>query len=186
MKRAGPPSSGPADQAAPSAAERGWPPGSMGGRRVLAHQQRQRRAGVRGPAGVGQQVRRYGSGVDDRIAPLVERDPLGEQLGAQPARRRSGSSRRPGARSPPLPAVRGRQARPALGGRAGSVPVVEIDLRSERRQRAGHEPGGAVGEVAGAPTGHDPQPPVEVVPPPGCRPARRRGSRGRRPWPAAR
>src|SRR5207302_1746315 len=40
-------------------------------------------AGLDGPAGMGQEAAVDGRVVDDRIAPVVERDALGEQLGAE-------------------------------------------------------------------------------------------------------
>src|SRR4051794_18160529 len=48
-----------------------------------AQPQRELRAGVRGLARVGDQLTWDRLAVDDRIAPLVELDPLREQLGAQ-------------------------------------------------------------------------------------------------------
>ena len=73
-------------------------------------------------------------------------------------------------RSPPVPLWWLEKAWPAGRGGAGPVPVVEVDLGCEVVSGGGHEPGGAVGQVTGAPTGHDPQPPVEV---PGWPPRRR-------------
>ena len=50
----------------------------------LEHQQRQRRAGVRGHPRQPHQLRRHPRVVDDRIAPVVEPDQLGQQFDAQP------------------------------------------------------------------------------------------------------
>src|ERR1700751_1169957 len=48
--------------------------------------ERERRAGLGRPAGELLELRRDRAPVEQRIAPVIERDPLREQLGAQPVR----------------------------------------------------------------------------------------------------
>ena len=150
-----------------------------GGRRLAsrgARQQRELRARVHRPAGVGEQLGRDRPAVDDRVAPVVEDDHLGQQLGAQPvavardridAQVRASCGQRRAARGG---AASGRRAQSSHGRRAGAARARARRRRSALREEAR----GAVGVVAGAAAGDSAAPAPQ---PPARRPARARRRR---------
>ena len=132
---------------------------------VLVEQQRQRRARVDRAPSEPEQVGRHLGLVEDRIAPVVEADQLGQQLGAQAVRlardrvdaqpRRSCRNPRPAAlpssaSRPPGPHGAVAQRQPGRPRVATPSAVRARSRRSNTAQRALDEPGGAVGVVAGA------------------------------------
>ena len=118
--------------------------------------ERELRAGVRGAARVDEQLLRDRAAVDDRIAPLVELDPLREQLGAQPV---AGAGDRVDAQGAPSRrhAPRGAGERQSVGGgdRRGMGPSRAWSASSAPKTRSplARKPDGAVGQVAGAAAG---------------------------------
>ena len=118
--------------------------------------------------------------VDDRVAPVVELDPLGEQLGAQPV---AVAGDRVDAQVPLHAAALARaRGSGSVGGAAqarhGPAPVVARARGANTRSALREEAHGAVGQVAGAAAGDVPAPALELPARAGQRaPAPDRGER---------
>ena len=117
---------------------------------------------VDGAARVDEQLVGDRAAVDDRVAPVVEGDPLREQLGAEPVPVAGDRIDRAGARSRrrTLPASREAQRRRRRQARQGPA-LVGGELLGEDAHPAAEEAHGAVGQVAGAAAGQIPAPALE-------------------------